>query len=258
MTTPTPTGPVPVLEAADLTRTFGATRALDGVGVRVEAGRSVGIVGESGSGKSTLLRLLLGLDSPTSGTVRYRGEVLDRRDRTLLRRLRADVQPVFQDPRSSLDPRMRVGAVVAEPLRSLRVPGDHRARVEAVLASVGLDPDVASRYPAQFSGGQRQRIAIARALAPSPSVLVADEPVSALDVSVRGQVVGLLQALAAEQGLTLVLVSHDIAVVGRLCERTVVLHRGRVVEEGTTASVLADPREAYTRRLLAAVPRLPD
>ncbi len=258
MTTPTPTGPVPVLEAADVTRTFGATRALDGVGVRVEAGRSVGIVGESGSGKSTLLRLLLGLDSPTSGTVRYRGEVLDRRDRTLLRRLRADVQPVFQDPRSSLDPRMRVGAVVAEPLRSLRVPGDHRARVEAVLASVGLDPDVASRYPAQFSGGQRQRIAIARALAPSPSVLVADEPVSALDVSVRGQVVGLLQALAAEQGLTLVLVSHDIAVVGRLCERTVVLHRGRVVEEGTTASVLAEPREAYTRRLLAAVPRLPD
>lgn len=258
MTAPTPTGPAPVLEAADVTRTFGATRALDGVGVRVEAGRSVGIVGESGSGKSTLLRLLLGLDSPTSGTVRYRGEVLDRRDRTLLRRLRADVQPVFQDPRSSLDPRMRVGTVVAEPLRSLRVPGDHRARVEAVLASVGLDPDVASRYPAQFSGGQRQRIAIARALAPSPSVLVADEPVSALDVSVRGQVVGLLQALAAEQGLTLVLVSHDIAVVGRLCERTVVLHRGRVVEEGTTASVLAEPREAYTRRLLAAVPGLPD
>jgi peptide/nickel transport system ATP-binding protein len=247
----------PLLEAAGVTRAFGATRALDGVDVRVQAGRSIGIVGESGSGKSTLLRLLLGLDSPTSGAVRYRGEPLDRRDRGLLRRLRTDVQPVFQDPRSSLDPRMRVGAVVAEPLRSLRVPGDHRARVASVLESVGLDPEVASRYPAQFSGGQRQRIAIARALAPSPSVLVADEPVSALDVSVRGQVVDLLQRLAAEQGLTLVLVSHDIAIVGRLCERTVVLHQGWVVEEGPTASVLAEPREPYTRRLLAAVPRLP-
>jgi peptide/nickel transport system ATP-binding protein len=164
---------------------------------------------------------------------------------------------VFQDPRSSLDPRMRIGAVVAEPLRSLRVPGDHRARVASVLEAVGLDPDVASRYPAQFSGGQRQRIAIARALAPSPSVLVADEPVSALDVSVRGQVVDLLQRLAVERGLTLVLVSHDIAIVGRLCERTVVLHHGRVVEEGVTATVLADPQEPYTRRLLAAVPQLP-
>jgi peptide/nickel transport system ATP-binding protein len=247
----------PVLEAAGVTRVFGGTRALDGVDLRVEAGRSIGIVGESGSGKSTLLRQLLGLDSPTGGEIRYRGEPLDRRDRALLRRLRADVQPVFQDPRSSLDPRMRIGAVVAEPLRSLKVPGDHRARVAEVLTSVGLDPDVASRYPAQFSGGQRQRIAIARALAPSPSVLVADEPVSALDVSVRGQVVDLLQRLAAEQGLTLVLVSHDIAIVGRLCERTVVLHHGRIVEEGPTASVLADPQEPYTRRLLAAVPQLP-
>jgi peptide/nickel transport system ATP-binding protein len=246
-----------LLEATAVTRSFGGTRALDGVDLRVEAGRSLGIVGESGSGKSTLLRLLLGLDAPTTGEVRYRGEVLDRRDRRLLRRLRADVQPVFQDPRSSLDPRMRIGAVVAEPLRSLRVPGDHRARVAEVLASVGLEPDVVDRYPAQFSGGQRQRIAIARALAPSPSVLVADEPVSALDVSVRGQVVELLRRLAREQGLTLVLVSHDIAIVGRLCERTVVLHHGRVVEEGATAGLLAAPREPYTRRLLAAVPQLP-
>ncbi|RMI13946.1 ABC transporter ATP-binding protein [Cellulomonas triticagri] len=256
MSTPTPAR-TPVLEAVDVARTFGSTRALDGVSVRVEPGRSIGIVGESGSGKSTLLRQLLALDSPTAGEVRFRGQRLDRRDRGLLRRLRADVQPVFQDPRSSLDPRMRIGAVVAEPLRSLKVPGDHRARVVEVLASVGLDPEVASRYPAQFSGGQRQRIAIARALAPSPSVLVADEPVSALDVSVRGQVVDLLHGLAATQGLTLVLVSHDIAIVGRLCERTVVLHHGRVVEEGPTASVLADPQDAYTRRLLAAVPQLP-
>lgn len=246
----------PVLAAEQVTRVFGGTRALDGVDLAVHAGGSVGIVGESGSGKSTLLRLLLGLDSPTSGTVRFRGETLNRRDRGLLRRLRQDVQVVFQDPRSSLDPRMSVGAAVAEPLRSLRVPGDHRARVAEVLLAVGLDPEVAGRYPAQFSGGQRQRIAIARALAPSPSVLIADEPVSALDVSVRAQVVGLLDQLRIEQGLTLVLVSHDIGIVGRLCEQTVVLHHGRVVEQGSTAQVLAQPAQAYTRRLLAAVPRL--
>lgn len=246
----------PLLSADRVTRVFGGTRALDGVDLTVHAGRSVGIVGESGSGKSTLLRLLLGLDSPTSGTLRFRGEELNRKDRGLLRRLRRDVQVVFQDPRSSLDPRMSVGAAIAEPLRSLRVQGDHRSRVAEVLRAVGLDPDVTSRYPAQFSGGQRQRIAIARALAPSPSVLIADEPVSALDVSVRAQVVALLDRLRAEQGLTLVLVSHDIGIVGQLCEETVVLHHGRVVEQGATAQVLADPAQPYTRRLLSAVPRL--
>ncbi|QGQ18429.1 ATP-binding cassette domain-containing protein [Cellulomonas sp. JZ18] len=249
----------PLLELTGVTRTFGrTTQALRGVDLRVEAGRGVGIVGESGAGKSTLLRLLLALDSPTSGTVTYRGEPLDRRDRAAVRRFRRDVQVVFQDPRSSLDPRQRVGSIVAEPLRSLRVEGDHRARVREVLASVGLDADVVDRYPAQFSGGQRQRIAIARALAPRPSVLVADEPVSALDVSVRRQVVDLLARLRDEHGLTLVLVSHDIAIVGQLCERTVVLHDGVVVEEGATREVLTTPREPYTRRLLAAVPRLPD
>jgi ABC-type glutathione transport system ATPase component len=246
----------PLLSADRVTRVFGGTRALDGVDLTVHAGRSVGIVGESGSGKSTLLRLLLGLDSPTSGTLRFRGEELNRKDRGLLRRLRRDVQVVFQDPRSSLDPRMSVGAAIAEPLRSLRVQGDHRSRVAEVLRAVGLDPDVTGRYPAQFSGGQRQRIAIARALAPSPSVLIADEPVSALDVSVRAQVVALLDRLRAEQGLTLVLVSHDIGIVGQLCEETVVLHDGRVVEQGATAQVLADPAQPYTRRLLSAVPRL--
>lgn len=252
-----------LLQAAEVTRVFpggrgqSPTRALDGVDLTVQAGQSVGVVGESGSGKSTLLRLLLGLDRPTTGEVRYRGQLLDPRNRGLMRRLRRDVQVVFQDPRSSLDPRMSVGAAVAEPLRSLRVPGDHRARVAQVLLAVGLDPDMAGRYPAQFSGGQRQRIAIARALAPDPSVLVADEPVSALDVSVRAQVVELLDRLRAEHGLTLVLVSHDIGVVAQLCEQTVVLHHGRVVEAGATAGLLAEPREEYTRRLLTAVPRLP-
>lgn len=252
----------PLLEARGLVREFHGrgrptTRALDDVDLRVSARRSVGVVGESGSGKSTLLRLLLGLDAPTAGTVLHRGDVLDRRDRRGLRALRRDVQVVFQDPRSSLDPRMTVGAAVAEPLRSLRLPGDHRARVAEVLSAVGLDPDAARRYPAQFSGGQRQRIAIARALAPAPTVLVADEPVSALDVSVRSQVVDLLDGLRRERGLTLVLVSHDIGIVGRLCDETLVLRGGRVVEHGSTADVLARPTRSYTRRLLAAVPRLP-
>ncbi|GHS87143.1 ABC transporter ATP-binding protein [Actinomycetota bacterium] len=258
----------PVLGLTAVTRTYGggaaATTALGGqdragVDLAVHAGRSVGIVGESGAGKSTLLRLLLGLDSPTTGQVTYRGQPLDRHDRALLRRFRRDVQIVFQDPRSSLDPRMTIGQVVREPLRSLRVPGDHRARVAEVLGWVGLEPDVVTRYPAQFSGGQRQRIAIARALAPRPSVLVADEPVSALDVSVRQQVIELLRRLRDEHDpqLTLVLVSHDIAIVGQLCAETVVLHRGVVVEHGPTARVLTAPEQAYTRRLLAAVPRLP-
>lgn len=253
----------PVLALDSVTRTFAArgaghpTHALDDVSLAVHEGRSVGIVGESGAGKSTLLRLLLALDHPTSGTVTYRGTPLAGADRALRRQFRRDVQIVFQDPRSSLDPRMRVGSIVAEPLRSLRVPGDRSARVAQVLEWVGLEPDVVDRYPAQFSGGQRQRIAIARALAPAPSVLVADEPVSALDVSVRGQVVDLLRRLRADLGLTVVMVSHDIGVVAQLCDETVVLRGGRVVEAGHTARVLAEPTADYTRHLLAAVPRLP-
>ncbi|MFI2754128.1 ABC transporter ATP-binding protein [Cellulomonas sp. P22] len=251
----------PLLELVGVGRTYGSgrrtTTALSGVDLAVRPGRSVGIVGESGAGKSTLLRLLLALDRPTQGQVLYRGEPLAHRDRAAVRRFRRDVQIVFQDPRSSLDPRMTVGSVVAEPLRSLRVPGDRRARVTEVLGWVGLEPDAADRYPAQFSGGQRQRIAIARALAPSPSVLVGDEPVSALDVSVREQVLDLLRRLRTELGLTLVLVSHDIAVVGQLCEETVVLHDGRVVEQAPTPQLLTHPQHPYTQRLLAAVPHLP-
>lgn len=252
---------VPLLELAGVGRTYGsgprATTALTGVDLAVHSGRSVGIVGESGAGKSTLLRLLLALDRPTEGRVLYRGEPLAHRNRAAVRRFRRDVQIVFQDPRSSLNPRMTVGEVIAEPLRSLRIPGDRRARVTEVLGWVGLEPDAVTRYPAQFSGGQRQRIAIARALAPSPSVLVGDEPVSALDVSVREQVMDLLRRLRAELGLTLVLVSHDIAVVGQLCEETVVLHDGHVVEAGPTEQVLTRPQDPYTQRLLSAVPRLP-
>ncbi|WP_448630466.1 ABC transporter ATP-binding protein [Cellulomonas soli] len=252
-----------VLTLDSVTRTYPAraggpaTRALDDVSFAVHEGRSVGIVGESGAGKSTLLRLLLALDHPTSGQVTYRGRPLAGADRALRRQFRRDVQIVFQDPRSSLDPRMRVGKIVAEPLRSLGVPGDRGARVAQVLEWVGLEPDVVGRYPAQFSGGQRQRIAIARALAPAPSVLVADEPVSALDVSVRGQVIELLRGLRATLGLTVVMVSHDLGVVAQVCDETLVLRDGRVVEAGPTAQLLAAPTDDYTRRLLAAVPRLP-
>ncbi|GHE76826.1 ABC transporter ATP-binding protein [Amycolatopsis deserti] len=233
----------------------GERHAVRDVGVTVEAGRHLGIVGESGAGKSTLLRLLLALDRPDAGTVRYRGRVVEGRRPTWFREA---VQVVLQDPMSSLDPRSIVRDIVAEPLECLKVPGDHDDRVAEVLADVGLEPDAAWRYPHEFSGGQRQRIAIARALAPRPEVLVGDEPFSALDASVRAQVIGLVRDLAARFGLTLVLVSHDLAVVRQLCEEVVVLKDGAVAERGATAEVLREPRHPYTRALLAAVPRLPE
>lgn len=235
----------------------GVTMALDDVSLDVIRGQSLGIVGESGAGKSTILRLLLGLDRPTSGVVRFLGVPIAAGRRHELREFRRSVQIVFQDPRSSLNPRLKISTIVAEPLRSLAVPGDHRSRVREVLEWVGLDDSALNKYPAQFSGGQRQRIAIARALAPSPEVLVADEPVSALDVSVRSQIVDLLGRLKTELGTTLVMVSHDIAVVAALCERTTVLRAGRVEEDGETLSLLRNPRSDYSRKLIAAVPQMP-
>jgi ABC-type glutathione transport system ATPase component len=233
--------------------------ALDGVSMSVSAGGHVGVVGESGAGKSTVLRLLLGLATPASGTVSFDGAALDLRDRATVRRFREAVQPVFQDPYSSLDPRQRVDRIVGEPLRSLGVASGSEAadRVEAALRDVGLDADAGRRYPHEFSGGQRQRIAIARAVVSGPRVLVADEPVSALDLTTRVAVLELFERLAAEHGMTIVLVSHDLAVVARLCVSTVVLRGGRVVEQGDTGRVLAQPESAYTRALLDAVPRLP-
>ncbi len=249
------------LRLDNVSRTFGrgdnVTHALKNVTLDVVAGQSVGIVGESGAGKSTILKLLMALDRPTAGRVLYRGEELAHRNRSVMRDFRSNVQIVFQDPRSSLDPRMSVGAIIAEPLRSLGIPGDHTARVREVLRWVGLDEAAANKYPAQFSGGQRQRIAIARALAPSPQVLVADEPVSALDVSVRSQIIELLQRLKHELGMTLIMVSHDMAIVGQLCEQTVVLREGVIEEAGATFDVLTNPQAEYTKKLLAAVPQLP-
>jgi peptide/nickel transport system ATP-binding protein len=233
--------------------------ALRGVDLELAEGGSVGIVGESGSGKSTLVRLLLALDRADTGAVTYRGRPVSPGPPRTLRWFRREVQVVLQDPFASLDPRMRVADIIAEPLECLDVPGDHVVRVTELLGAVGLDPATAKdRYPHEFSGGQRQRIAIARALAPAPRVLVGDEPLSALDVAVRGQVMDLLRGLATDLGLALVLVSHDIGAVHRLCEQVVVLHEGAVVERGRTADVLAAPEHPYTRRLLAAVPQLPD
>ncbi|GAB3585402.1 ABC transporter ATP-binding protein [Leifsonia lichenia] len=233
--------------------------ALEGVSLAVEPGRNVGLVGESGAGKTTALSILLGLSSPTSGELLFDGVRLDRRDRARMREFRRSVQTVFQDPYSSLDPRQSVGRIIAEPLTSLRVASgqDARDRVAEALAAVGLPAEAAGRYPHEFSGGQRQRIAIARAVVSRPRVLLADEPVSALDVTTRIQIIDLLAELSGRDGMTVVMVSHDLGVVASLCEQTVVLRGGRVVEQGETRSVLGDPQDAYTQRLLASVPRLP-
>jgi len=230
--------------------------ALTGVNLDVHEGDTVGIVGESGSGKSTLARILLGLDRATTGTVTYRGRPVEPGHPREQRWFRRDVQIVFQDPLSSLDPRLTVADTVAEPLVGLEVDGSHDERVREVLTAVGIDPATRDRYPHEFSGGQQQRIAIARAIAPNPDVLVADEPVSALDVSVRAQILDLLGHLVDQFHLSLVMVSHDLGVIHSLCERVIVLHQGVVAEAGPTATVFAKPTDAYTRRLLAAVPRL--
>jgi peptide/nickel transport system ATP-binding protein len=232
--------------------------ALDGVDVELAEGGSLGIVGESGSGKSTLVRILLGLDRATAGEVRYRDRVIEPGKPRELRWFRRDAQIVLQDPLSSLDPRMTIASIIREPLVCLDVPGDHGERITEVLDAVGLDPSWRHRYPHEFSGGQQQRIAIARAIAPRPRLLVGDEPVSALDVSVRVQILDLLRGLADQYELSLVLVSHDLGVVRYLCDDVIVLRDGAVVERGPTSDVFTNPTHPYTQALLAAVPRLPE
>lgn len=233
------------------------TTALDAVDLTLEEGHSLGVIGESGSGKSTLVRLLLGLDTPTSGSVHIDGREVDASaSARSLRWLRRDTGIVFQDPYASLDPRMSVGRIVGEPLWALGIPGDRRARVRDVLTQVGLDAAAADRFPHEFSGGQRQRIALARAIAHRPRLLVGDEPLSALDVTVRAQILGLFDRLRQDEGMTIIMVSHDIGVVQNLCDRVVVMKDGRIVERGETSSVLRAPEADYTRALLAAIPSI--
>ncbi|MCU1407170.1 MAG: transporter ATP-binding protein [Glaciihabitans sp.] len=230
--------------------------ALAGIDLEVNEHESLAIIGESGSGKSTLVRLLLALDTPTAGSITYRGRPVTPGSARSLHWLRRDTGIVFQDPYASLDPRMSARQIVAEPLRALNIAGNHRSLVNDILHQVGLDPDHASRYPHEFSGGQRQRIALARALVHKPSLLVGDEPLSALDVTVRAQILELLARLRRELDLTLVLVSHDIGLVQHLSDRVLVMKDGGIVEQGTTHAVLHSPTHPYTRSLLDAVPTL--
>jgi oligopeptide/dipeptide ABC transporter ATP-binding protein len=255
-----------ILELDDVARAFpvrdalgrsrGAVRAVDGVSLSVAEGQVLAIVGESGCGKSTLGRVMLRLIEADRGAIRFMGEDLRGLSAAALRRRRRDMQLIFQDPFASLDPRMTVEDAVAEPLRlhGIVPRARERDRVAELLSRVGLRPELARRWPHEFSGGQRQRIAIARALASAPRLIVGDEPVSALDVSVQAQVINLLQDLIAEFRLTFVLISHDLGVVRHIADRVAVMYLGRIVEDGPTDQVFRAPRHPYTRALLAAVP----
>jgi ABC-type oligopeptide transport system ATPase subunit len=257
-----------LLQVTDLVRHYALPRtslfgkppvvqALNGVSFALQAGRSLGIVGESGSGKSTIARLVMALDRPTSGSVQLLGQDLHALDATTLKQARRNFQMVFQDPYGSLDPRQTVARIVAEPLAALAGSSrsEQRERAGEMLAAVGLRSSDLDKYPHEFSGGQRQRIAIARALITRPQLIVADEPVSALDVSVQAQVLNLMQDLRERYGVSYLLISHDLAVVHHLCDEVCVLHRGLVVERGETAAIFRHAEHPYTQALLAAVPR---
>jgi len=246
----------PVLSATDVTVRFRRFTALDGVSLEVPRGATVGLVGESGSGKSTLAKAILGLVPVHSGRVE-----LDGRDITALRgaprrRLGRSIQAVFQDPNTSLNPSFTIGRSLIEPLRAQGMSEgvDVGARVAEVLTAVGMDPDAAARRPRQFSGGQRQRISIARALITDPEVVICDEAVSALDLSVQAQVLNLLADLQAERGLSYLFISHDMSVVRHICHHVTVLYRGQVVESGPAADVTGNPAHPYTQRLVSAAP----
>ena len=256
----------PLLSVRDLKKYYHATglfnraappvRAVDGVSLEVARGETLALVGESGCGKSSVGRTILRLQEPTSGTALFEGVDIFSLDRAALRGLRRRMQIMFQDPYSSLNPRMRVGTAIAEGIEIHRLAPRHEvpARVAALLEEVGLDPSYARRYPHEFSGGQRQRIGIARALAVQPAFIVCDEPVSALDVSVQAQVLNLLADLQRQRGLSYLFIAHDLAVVRQIAQRIAVMYLGRIVEQGATDTLLIKPRHPYTVALLSAVP----
>ncbi|MFF8783878.1 ABC transporter ATP-binding protein [Streptomyces sp. NPDC015125] len=262
----------PLLEVRDLVKHFpltrgvlfhkqvGAVRAVDGVSFDLHKGETLGIVGESGCGKSTVAKLLVGLERPTAGRIRYRGEDLSTLSGRALRAVRRNIQMVFQDPYTSLNPRMTVGDIIGEPYEihpEVAPKGDRRRKVRELLDVVGLNPEYINRYPHQFSGGQRQRIGIARGLALRPEIIVADEPVSALDVSVQAQVVNLLEQLQDEFDLSYVFIAHDLSVVRHISDRVAVMYLGRLAETGTDEQIYEHPTHPYTQALLSAVP-VPD
>ena len=269
--TPTAVAPTaaPLLQVTDLVREYtlprehlfrppGKVHALNGVNFSIAAGRSLGIVGESGSGKSTLARLVMALDAPTSGTVELLGRNLHQLPAEELRQARRDFQMVFQDPYGSLDPRQTVERIVTEPLQAQgqTTRAEQREQAAQVLSQVGLRTNDLGKYPHEFSGGQRQRIAIARALITRPRLIVADEPVSALDVSVQAQVLNLMQDLQQQFGITYMLISHDLAVVNHLCDEVVVLYQGRIVERGSPGELFRNAQHPYTQSLVGAVPQV--
>ncbi|MET7986240.1 MULTISPECIES: dipeptide ABC transporter ATP-binding protein [unclassified Streptomyces] len=262
----------PLLEVSGLVKHFpltqgilfrkqiGAVKAVDGVDFHLDRGETLGIVGESGCGKSTVAKMLVNLEKPTEGTIKYKGEDITQLSGKALKAVRRNIQMVFQDPYTSLNPRMTVGDIIGEPYDihpEVAPKGDRRRRVQELLDVVGLNPEYINRYPHQFSGGQRQRIGIARGLALRPEIIVADEPVSALDVSVQAQVINLLDRLQAEFELSYVFIAHDLSIVRHISDRVGVMYLGRIVETGRDIEIYDHPTHPYTQALLSAVP-VPD